>query len=309
MRFQSIQVLRALAVTMVVVFHFTSIEVLQAGVDLFFVISGFIMAHAMPDKTPASFLRARFHRIVPTYYAATALALTLLIFLPGRPLEWQRLIDSLLLTPNAPHYLPQAWTLIYELVFYTGCALYMVVGKRALLALPAAWLLAHFVTNGYVGIAASGLFLEFLLGVGIAKLPQKGGKTALMLSVACFAILSLTGVASLGPATIVINPLGFERLIEWGMPAALLLHGALCHERQLSRWRIPILFGNASYSIYLTHWAFIAFLEPGLWLLDTYTAMLFGLTFYFLVERPLTRLRLQLPLGWRRRLLPATDEA
>ena len=78
----SIQYLRAIAALGVVIFH--SLEssehrfiVGQAGVDLFFIISGFIMASLMsgPEGKPGIFLGRRLLRIVPLYWIATFAAL------------------------------------------------------------------------------------------------------------------------------------------------------------------------------------------------------------------------------------------
>src|SRR5690606_6137053 len=79
--YSSVQVLRAIAASMVVIFHLPAyigyedvfIPVLHGGVDLFFVISGFVMMVSTTDKRhdPVSFLKKRFMRIVPLYWLGT----------------------------------------------------------------------------------------------------------------------------------------------------------------------------------------------------------------------------------------------
>jgi exopolysaccharide production protein ExoZ len=78
-RFVSIQILRAVAALAVVVFHAgqriaVPFSVGQAGVDIFFVISGFVMWIVTDNgKTPTEFIRARIFRIAPLYWIATLL--------------------------------------------------------------------------------------------------------------------------------------------------------------------------------------------------------------------------------------------
>ncbi|MBA4334995.1 MAG: hypothetical protein C0420_08825, partial [Methylobacterium sp.] len=100
-----IQVLRALAAFMVAVHHvqpdaavlarlagqpFAGSDLLpwMAGVDIFFVVSGFIMVHASASLfdrpgAPALFLKRRLVRIVPLYWAATTLFLLIGLALPA----------------------------------------------------------------------------------------------------------------------------------------------------------------------------------------------------------------------------------
>lgn len=273
MKLRSVQVLRAVAVVAVVLHHFASFEAGAAGVDLFFVISGFIMVKVMPGKTPWAFARARLWRILPTYWAATAL----LLALPATSIAARPLLDSLLLVPGGDLYLPQSWTLIWELTFYACCVAFMLWGARAFLVWPIALLLASSVP--YAGIVASPLFLEFLLGCAVARSPLTKGWWALAVaSVLLFAFA------------------GMDRTLAYGVPSAFLLHAAVSLERHFRRWaNVPVLIGDASYSIYLTHWSFLAVLPArhwvsGGWIADAYVAVLLGIAFYFAVEKPLGHL-------------------
>ena len=87
-KYQSIQVLRAVAVIPVVFFHFSTFQLGRAGVDLFFCISGFVMAGQM-DRSPAQFAWDRFTRIYPPFLAAMVL-----LFLVKAP-AFDALTDSL----------------------------------------------------------------------------------------------------------------------------------------------------------------------------------------------------------------------
>ena len=56
------------------------------GVDLFFIISGFIMCHTVNNKKVlfSSFIKARFIRIVPLYWVLTSMALVVFLFFPEK---------------------------------------------------------------------------------------------------------------------------------------------------------------------------------------------------------------------------------
>ena len=71
----SVQYLRAMAALLVVGYHINSYQVyLMSGVDIFFVISGFIMWQSTRGGTsPRQFLTNRLIRIVPLYWLVTFL--------------------------------------------------------------------------------------------------------------------------------------------------------------------------------------------------------------------------------------------
>src|SRR6266540_1765778 len=122
-RVESIQVMRFIAASMVVLCHCASghFFVGSAGVDIFFVISGYIITGVMAKKNVASFVRDRLTRIYPPYWLA---------LLPLLVLEWDgdflRLLSSVSLWPIFGEfrrlYLQVGWTLSYEMLFYAGAA-------------------------------------------------------------------------------------------------------------------------------------------------------------------------------------------
>ena len=101
-----------------------------AGVDIFFVISGFIMVYTTMDReiTPWSFMADRIARIVPAYWAATLgvffLALVAPSLLQTSHMQWGELFKSLVFVPfRKANGLVQpvlfvGWTLNYEMFFY-----------------------------------------------------------------------------------------------------------------------------------------------------------------------------------------------
>lgn len=152
-KIESVQVLRAIAAISVVLFH-TNQKVVDmyerygitrtifnnnlydmgvCGVDIFFVISGFIMAMITKNlhKTPNAvreFAYKRIIRIVPPYWLWTLVLLAVLYFLPHMfsrlTFNFKEAILSLLFIPyipvglNSSPVLAVGWTLSYEMYFY-----------------------------------------------------------------------------------------------------------------------------------------------------------------------------------------------
>lgn len=274
MKYRSIQVLRAVAALMVVIHHGAHWANGRAGVDLFFVISGVIMATIMGDERAAPFLARRAIRILPTYYAAT---LFLLVVEPGVT-SFGRPLDSLLLLPGNHLYIEQAWTLFYEFIFYFCCAAFLAFGRRAWLLLPLSLLIGWAV--GDPKLFDGWLAFEFVAGIAIVQLPRRYGLAAMVAGAALFFVMPET-----------------HRVLQFGIPAALLVFGALASERSFASrfWNPLVYLGDASYSLYLVHWVILILLRDILPVpLLVAAAAGTGVVFYRGVEVPLLRVTRQL---------------
>lgn len=145
----SIQSLRALAALAVVVVHAADgaaansgnrhfgevASIGAAGVDVFFVISGFIMYVTACSRpiTPQRFLLDRFSRIVPLYWVATFLLMAVLVVGKAPIPDIRYLLASLALVPVDPlPYLGVGWTLVYEMFFYALLAAALIWRPRHL---------------------------------------------------------------------------------------------------------------------------------------------------------------------------------
>jgi exopolysaccharide production protein ExoZ len=339
MRLDGVQILRALAAVAVVSLHFTQqigfydhagqpwllrsgISLVGAsGVDIFFVISGFIMYYTKKElaggaSASLNFLKRRAIRILPTYwfwnsvalmalllhlgytshvYSARFLALTYLLVPSWADGDW-----SLLLAPG--------WTLTYEAYFYLlfalgiGLAPHRFLAAYTALAIGSLWVLSQFgLFSAQLGhISGDPLVFEFLYGVLIAyaisrfsgSIPARGrqrlGYMLLTLGVAGFT------------ATIFFPSAIDYRALAWGMPAAALVAGAvLTHLPALYQSRLLLLLGNASYSIYLSHHlpmmllarylkkGWFAWVPPDLLALVAIVVTIgVGVAGYFMIERP-----------------------
>ena len=282
--FTSIQHLRGIAALMVVSFHlldpargiiyptWTS-HAGASGVDIFFVISGFIIyvSQSAEDRGAGDFIRRRLMRIMPMYWLFTLVLIGLHItahLTASLSLAPWHVLQSFLLIPHfdpgspgdiQPLLVP-GWTLQYELFFYTLFALgVMLLPTRrvlwmsvVLVALVAAGALLH--PKSAMGLSyTSPRLLEFLagvlLGVGARRWPERFPAWGWIGVPVGLALLVATDFS--GP---VWGPFWREAW-GWGPPAALIVAGALCLDLTGNALKAPVLktLGDASYSIYLSH--------------------------------------------------------
>lgn len=319
----NIQLLRGVAALMVVVYHLfpqmsrmgwqgPEVRTLSAGVDLFFVISGFIMWHTTaqkPGRTMLEFYRDRLLRIVPLYWLLSAAILAVLLVAPSalqtvRYDLWHVVASFLFLSAVNPAdgsltpLLIPGWTLNYEMFFYLifGAALALTQrpGARAAIILGAlAGLAALRLVAPPGGLAAfytDAIMLEFGYGILIAM-------TFRLVPSPIFGAASLV----FGALLLAANPISDAatvRAVAYGLPCAFIVLGALLLPDL--NLRALTLVGDASYSLYLSH--FLTMSAAGqLWRrLDAPVALFplfgiglcvaLGLAVYWLVERPLGRL-------------------
>lgn len=278
----TIQALRGIAALLVVAYHAVLLWTAKftgsnaelwvngsAGVDVFFVISGLVMvlsAGRLASSADAGlvFLRHRVMRIVPFYWLMTTAKIAAMLAMPQlvmrTQLSWAYVLGSYALLPvhdangDFKPVLPVGWTLTYEMFFYLLLALALCLRQPILRVagpvLGVAYLVAALRQPSWPEAAdfANPIVLEFLYGVMIA-LALRGGRRLPMgiaaLSLAC------------GTALIVTVPAvsSLVRPFAWGLPAAMMVAGAVALEpvlaRRLPRWLLAC--GDGSYAIYLTH--------------------------------------------------------
>jgi exopolysaccharide production protein ExoZ len=273
-RLWSIQYLRAVAALMVLAYHVLGAPgvIGASGVDIFFVISGFVIGLITAGRTvdPLAFAWDRATRILPLYWLFTGLLVAVKItapaLLPRLPLDPGWIVSSFLLIPSAIPgtaenfpFLYQGWTLWYEALFYLLAVAAIVLSPRrqglVLTVMLAGLVLAGLVLRpqGPVGVTYTDpLLLEFLAGYWFARWRDQGGRLTTGAGMALIA----AGLGGLALAAVIAGaPEGWLRILWWGLPAMALVAGAVTIEDRgvLGRSRLLRLLGDASYAIYLSH--------------------------------------------------------
>ena len=288
-KLRSIQSLRAIAVLAVVASHAFGSGRGSSGVDLFFVISGFIIARVSADRSPVDFAKARFWRIYPLYAIAVAPYVAWQAVAAGGLTS--RIAATVTLWPIwAGEYqkplLPVAWSLYFEILFYAGMTVWLLSRRVAMLAAVLLLLSAMLWPSAATAFLLSPIILEFAAGYGLARLkrfPLAAPALTIGLGLLFCTTQQFDAATMLEPGTAAV------RAMVFGIPAVLAVYGALGLEQAFAGgWTGPLVrVGDASYSIYLTHLIPLHALSvwPAAILLPV--AVLFGLVVHAFVERPL----------------------
>lgn len=251
------------------------------GVDIFFVISGFVMAMSARrldgGAGAARFLAQRYNRIAPLFYLLSAVLFLDMIraSVPYSPLEVFNTLAFIPWLDGRTYHWPVhflGWTLAFEFVFYCVVAL-LIWQHRG----RSAWLLAGLlVALVFIGsvialpwmpwqMLTSPMMIEFALGVALYALFTAGwfersAKVWLTLGLASLALLAIPifdGSQTIYAA--VMDQLEFRgaltRLLWWGLPACAIVAAFLTIVPKTDTWlrRAAVAIGDATYSIYLTH--------------------------------------------------------
>jgi peptidoglycan/LPS O-acetylase OafA/YrhL len=234
------------------------------GVELFFIISGFVILMTIERKNGVrEFATSRVARLLPAFLAALVIATAIRTLWPAPLLDTPTLAQFLANLTMAPSLLGQTgmdmpyWTLTYELIFYLGMAMILMLG----LVQRVEWL-------GLLAVAVSGLFVLtidvklhyrtsivllvyysnfFLIGICLYRIHARQARWITWLALAC-----AIGVTALG---------GGER--SFGTPGSVYLPLTIAftalvwfavgrHGKWLA-WRPLVFLGEISYPLYLIH--------------------------------------------------------
>lgn len=293
-KIQSIHYLRGIAAFLVVCFHARQMldGVLgvkdlgnflflngQAGVDLFFIISGFIIAYSTHEEgrsSPRAFIIRRFFRVYPVFIIS--LLLCYLVVNIAKPIDLFSLLKSALLvhtnyTLHGPFFgyniLYTAWTLTYELYFYLIFVFaisinhyHRVLIASTLLLVPG--IILQVVFNGTVSLSgdmslsgtsypalnffASPMMIEFIYGMLLYKFATKINIPRHS-PIILFTSISFVFICYFSNYRIGSGPLNYG---VWGLA---LMIGLMLYEQshKIGMSKLLNTLGNISYSLYLTH--------------------------------------------------------
>jgi exopolysaccharide production protein ExoZ len=239
----------------------------HAGVDFFFVLSGFIISFVhrgdlgRPDRL-GHYLERRFTRVFPFYWLVLGFCLldTWLLHRAQIPGAREVLSNVLLLPQAEDKIVGGAWTLVFEITFYLVFAI-AICSRRigaAVLCVWASLVAAGFVLNpssrtAALAVAMSPFCLEFFLGIGAAFILSRR-------TVPCSGLLLTVGVAGFAAAGLCevkggLSGFGAAARLAYGGCAFLVILALVERERS-GHLRVPrfiAVLGRASYSVYLVH--------------------------------------------------------
>lgn len=325
-----IQWLRAIAATEVVVCHsdlvtkhFSQFELAKApwyaplagiGVELFFIVSGYIICmRALSYTTGGAFILSRIYRLFPMYALFTSLVL-LTFFVNPRwrlnnfELNLDTIISSYLILPQWSFpVLGVGWTLEHEMVFYYTVAMAVAVAPlNGARRMSVGWVLAGLGFLGCLQGPPPGLslwlhhiFSPYMFAFAFGWMLRCEEETAPLVRWGNIALLAALAICGL----FLGGPFSDELLLRIVLMAGLFLafsHGRRFFQGEGSLSRIGVLLGDASFSIYLSHWfvlsvfgKLLGILQPPAIMAEPLRAagvvasVVVGVWIYKLVERPI----------------------
>lgn len=267
----NLQILRGIAAMMVVTNHlwagfFGGVFKYNGGfgVDIFFVLSGFLMTYTQTEsKNSFVFLSGRIKRIYPIYIILSLPLMLMTISLDN----YHRYINNIFLLPtfmqtsnglaNGP-----AWTLVYEMFFYVIFGFSLIFSKRKTpSAILSIMIIIAIITTSRIGfepqdrgnwininyIVGDTLLINFAAGSLIALITEKIN-APIKINFSTFIIICIMIVF------IALWVLTGDRIYKFGIPAMFLIFiAAISSKGQGIVYKCLHNVGDASYSIYLSH--------------------------------------------------------
>lgn len=270
---QSLQILRFIAATSVVYYHIT-FSIGSFGVDIFFVLSGFVIALVVFNKqNPILFAISRISRIIPIYWLLTTFLLLIILLAPKLVHESSvnnanlfNYIRSLLFIPffdgkEMKPILQLGWTLNYEMIFYTLTFISILLTRNSLIFVSSLLIVIFFVFSYIIesqlasSFLGNDIILEFVLGIIAFKIYS----TSFLKRFSSFLLILILIFSYCLMIYFQIEDLAKSRLLFYGLPSFIIILCCVTLEDYISNTKtklttILVNMGDASYSTYLTHW-------------------------------------------------------
>lgn len=280
--YDSIQMLRGITALLVVLEHVRFLNCGAFGVDIFFCISGFMIMFAT-HKSTDKFLIKRLIRIVPLYYVMTLGTFVLLLVFPSM---FQQTVADPMYLAKSMLFIPFdigggiiqplvriGWTINCEMLFYL---LFMVAFRinhkyranicGALLIMLVGFGQMYGDSSVALKFYGDPVMLEFILGMfayyvawAIHVVYEKGWLKPVISKLALVAVVVLlVGLVITKPT---VNILGARRFVVWGIPAMLIVLCVFVAGLYIKMPQMLVKLGNISFSLYLTHYYPVMFLD------------------------------------------------
>lgn len=286
LRLNHIEILRGLSITLVLLYHLRmpGFSFAYLGVDVFFVISGFLIAniyvHISTWDEISAFYSKRLSRILPAYFFVllACIIASAVLTLPHEFLDVIRSTGwAAVLAPNigfwieADYFDPtflrpllNLWSLGVEIQFYFIFPIIAIIGRRSsafvwllMIVSLALYMLIYYVSQKTAFFLTPLRLWEFLAGYQVAKIKLRlpGGSGTV-------GLLSLLALVLVSPALPV--PATVLSVLTAILSALVILSGLSARIESSALGRCFIVLGKYSYSIYLVHFPTIVFLayEP-----------------------------------------------
>jgi exopolysaccharide production protein ExoZ len=286
-----------------------------AGVDIFFVISGFIVSDAATRaartaprvRASLDFALRRIFRIFPLYWIVLAVAMGLGGWIHIAPEAWPHssamsmtFLTTMWITP-----LSSAWSLAFEAYFYLALAVIILVFGRHVhfgifvwLVLQTLWI--SFGPPNRWSVGSNELVYEFAFGWLVGLLQDRGhNNTAWLCAIGALALWICGAWLTVHRGLLTARP----RAETFGVASALLLYTLL--KLETSGFRAPRFLqriGDVSYSTYLWHMIVLGIMYVifpiNHWTFTGAMILIIGCSFvsYALIERPAINLGRQLSM-------------
>ncbi|MEH6411141.1 MAG: acyltransferase [Hyphomonas sp.] len=277
----SINTLRTLSCISIAIFHITefinsnsdSVKLsfnASPGFHLFLLISGFILVYITnPNDRPAPFMIKRAVRIIPLYWAITAVAIAMVAFrpwlLPKADLSLEHIVQSFLFIPYYDLYgslhpiLFVGWTLSYIMLFYLMFSISLLAPAKRQIPLTIAMTIGLIVAAQWFPLPAfrefygDPILLEFASGCLIGLALRQPAVIAFIKRTPMWP-LAIAGTAGLLVAAW-LDYDGWAKIATFAPPAALLVFACAGQDIFRTPLKNPIfrLGGQISYGVYLIH--------------------------------------------------------
>ncbi|MDB4963255.1 MAG: Exopolysaccharide production protein ExoZ [Myxococcales bacterium] len=281
----NVQILRAVAAVLVVHAHAAGVAGLGLawdggahGVDLFFVLSGFIIAYVGSLDT-SQFMVRRLIRIVPIYWSSTVALYALVLVMPSlfrsTSADPELLVKSMLFVPDGSHVqtsdgiphptLAGGWTLNYEMYFYVLFGIAIAFSKKWATLITTALITAVVIVVHVTSLDARPeahfygypIVFEFAFGMLVFHLLRVAEASAKVTRPGAVQKWLLIAVIVIGFTLLAFSEMIFGPAPRWivaGIPSFAILLAAVVLERvhdvKITN-RFAVMVGDASYVLYL----------------------------------------------------------
>ncbi|MHA8095454.1 acyltransferase family protein [Aquirufa lenticrescens] len=272
----NIQLLRLLASFLVIFYHnqFINIKIGSFGVDIFFVISGFIISIVV-NRSSQYFLSKRLIRLLPMYSIFTLLFVLIAYLFPhqynSNNISAESFIKSILFIPyhlnNSGPLLSIGWTLNYEMYFYFIISLFIFFSRNPhTILIGASFLLmtinltsticSNYFQSFHLNYYGNYMSLEFIYGIFLFYISRNKLLRKVITNINVVILLIIAMILVIIMTVLEKNEINSYRYVFFGLPSFMLVMLFVFQENHKSPNRILrglIRLGNSSYIIYLLH--------------------------------------------------------